>query len=322
MSSRLVLTLVLVALADVSAVGRGPAQSGSLRAQARSNDPNVNDVPSPAELEEQEEEGTEEQDVSMSQTAQQGDLIQSPLPPAAPVTSSSGAGQAEAFAAPSLPASPAENQAELRLSLAEQSSSTVTAAAPNLQHLPKFAPGTSISSAAAAATPFPITVPGMDRPLPSVQTAAKAVFPPIGLKNMSGSDKVVSSDGSSFNALHPPQEQRSADFEPANPDKYNNCNPPCIAGRGICNDNLCFCKSPYTGTTCQHKLNTLPRMSYPMVVAFSCVSVVFGVIFAQLLHAWIAGKLEARLTWLGDGIINKEVWCPPTGKNSAPRGHT
>eukprot|EP00397_Hematodinium_sp_SG-2012_P068137 GEMP01108982.1.p1 GENE.GEMP01108982.1~~GEMP01108982.1.p1 ORF type:complete len:158 (+),score=14.59 GEMP01108982.1:132-605(+) len=32
------------------------------------------------------------------------------------------------------------------------------------------------------------------------------------------------------------------------------CNPICSEGKGICNDGLCFCRSPYEGAACQHEV--------------------------------------------------------------------
>jgi len=29
------------------------------------------------------------------------------------------------------------------------------------------------------------------------------------------------------------------------------CNPPCVEGRGVCNDKVCFCKMPYKGLRCE-----------------------------------------------------------------------
>jgi len=89
------------------------------------------------------------------------------------------------------------------------------------------------------------------------------------------------------------------------------CHPPCIQGRGICNDNICFCKTPFTGTTCQHKMSNYARIKYPMLVAASGVCVVFGLLFAQIIHGFVQRRVEKRLVWLGDGMVKQEIWMPP-----------
>lgn len=108
-------------------------------------------------------------------------------------------------------------------------------------------------------------------------------------------------------------------FEPTK-EETSKCHPPCIQGRGICNDNLCFCKTPYTGTTCQHKLSSYSRIKYPMLVAASIVCFVFGVLFAQILHGFVTSRIEKRLVWLGDGFVKQEVWMPPDNTKGKKKG--
>lgn len=94
-------------------------------------------------------------------------------------------------------------------------------------------------------------------------------------------------------------------------EETSKCHPPCIQGRGICNDSLCFCKTPYTGTTCQHKLSSYSRIKYPMLVAAAAVCLVFGILFAQIVHTFVTSRIEKRLVSLGDGTVKQEVWMPP-----------
>merc|ERR1719281_1648877 len=164
---------------------------------------------------------------------------------------------------------------------------------------------------------------GHDAAVPSVSASASSVKPvampelssALLRKTQNTSGKVLSWSltdhgkhpshvGTAFHADAPPG------FEPLESGSYQSCNPPCIQGRGICNDNLCFCKSPYTGTTCQHKVGTLARVSYPMLVAFAIVSLLFGVLAAQIIHAIINLRSEGKLSALGDGYGRKEVWMP------------
>merc|ERR1712196_500681 len=53
-------------------------------------------------------------------------------------------------------------------------------------------------------------------------------------------------------------EEKPPNWPPKN-EKLFECDPPCIHGRGVCNNKKCFCKSPYAGSTCQHKETGLYR---------------------------------------------------------------
>merc|ERR1719198_1147089 len=115
----------------------------------------------------------------------------------------------------------------------------------------------------------------MSSPLVSSDSTAKLLFPtalPVSMRDLE--ERSSHGESSFHSADRPPMK----DFRPASPEKYNNCNPPCIQNRGVCNDNLCFCKSPYTGTTCQHEVSAIARVSYPMVVGFSIVIFVMGIL--------------------------------------------
>ena len=35
------------------------------------------------------------------------------------------------------------------------------------------------------------------------------------------------------------------------------CEPPCVEGQGVCNNNMCFCKSPFRGSSCQKSADEL-----------------------------------------------------------------
>merc|ERR1719214_447908 len=41
-------------------------------------------------------------------------------------------------------------------------------------------------------------------------------------------------------------------------DNPSYCNPPCTK-HGVCNDNRCFCKTPWTGSSCQHQIKVEKR---------------------------------------------------------------
>jgi hypothetical protein len=153
----------------------------------------------------------------------------------------------------------------------------------------------------ASPRPFAATVPGLSNsdsaiPVRSAKLPQSMAKPPLSF---------VSAPKNNF---------------PATLKETSKCHPPCIQGRGICNDNLCFCKTPYTGTTCQHKLSSYSRIKYPMLVAASIVCLVFGILFAQILHGFVTSRIEKRLVWLGDGMVKQEIWMPPDNAKGKKKG--
>jgi hypothetical protein len=117
--------------------------------------------------------------------------------------------------------------------------------------------------------------------------------------------------------VHPPKTDSSQLMAmpknwPPKPGKSKECDPPCIGGRGVCNDKICFCKSPYTGSNCQHKIQTLYRASYAMVVGFSIFSFLIGIILAKALAALIATvRNTTSLDSYGTIKTKMEQWVPP-----------
>lgn len=292
-----VIALVFAALPQVSAVGRG------LRAQTQPGTDSNSQGPSLAELEDQEE----DDESQLPPLAEANVLLQ-----AAPST--------ESGARPRLPEGSVPPQAtqyissrgsdDLHVATVDEVSSAVILQT-SLRTRGKAELGLSGLSASAPVVPssvqleklmekpFPVKVPGIPSALSSGNAAsAKALFPP---QQTPGS----SLPASNVSLIH----------------DIKKCHPPCIASRGVCNDNVCFCRSPYTGTTCQHKTGTLSRVSIPLCVGFAGVSLLMGILSAQGFHAWISGMHAQRLSALGDGYVKKEVWCPPTNKKSVARGH-
>jgi len=89
------------------------------------------------------------------------------------------------------------------------------------------------------------------------------------------------------------------------------CKPACIKSRGICNDNICFCKTPYTGTACQHEiLAGSYRFGPVMTSAIAVASVVFGIFVSQIVFSFIREQMEQRNASLGQETVNKESWTP------------
>lgn len=94
-------------------------------------------------------------------------------------------------------------------------------------------------------------------------------------------------------------------------DEHKQCNPPCKANRGVCNDRVCFCKTPYTGTTCQNEISAGSyRFGITLVAGCSMVCVVFGVLCAVIIYSFIRDSIEKRMVSLGDETVNKESWTP------------
>jgi len=150
---------------------------------------------------------------------------------------------------------------------------------------------TSAPPSQAATRPSPIVGEGIPEPLTHGDTKPKPLH---------------------FTKTGAVQAEPKGTFNPVKPQRI--CDPPCIQGRGVCNDDVCFCKTPYTGTTCQHKLGGWMRISYALLGAACVVSLFMGSLLAQIVHAIVQSSYEKRLSWLGDGIVNKELWAPPETK--------
>lgn len=93
---------------------------------------------------------------------------------------------------------------------------------------------------------------------------------------------------------------------------YSKCDPPCIDGRGVCNDNVCFCKSPYVGSTCQHEVTGLYRAPQIMVVGFSAACFFLGAILSKFVYAFAETAVEKRLEKYGSQQKKYESWLPPS----------
>lgn len=92
---------------------------------------------------------------------------------------------------------------------------------------------------------------------------------------------------------------------------YTSCDPACIPGRGICNDNVCFCRSPFAGSTCQHKQTDLYRAPKIMVVGFAAVCFGVGILMSKLMFSFSEHAIETRLEKYGAGKRRYELWAPP-----------
>jgi len=100
---------------------------------------------------------------------------------------------------------------------------------------------------------------------------------------------------------------------PPEPDPpTDECSPRCLEGRGVCNDNICFCRSPFTGSTCQHNVKNLFRVSYTITTGLAVGCVLFGILMAKLLTILVAGRRSSNaLAGYGENKQKHELWQPP-----------
>jgi len=316
---------LLTSLAEVSAVGRG------LRSQSQqSSSPNEADNgPSPAQLEEQEEdqEVPQEQDLPQLRGQQSGIIgasqsQNSPMLPAERSPQRLPAPEAKVDLGYSINNAASETLFEEPEPLSEESDSDNFPVTSSQEHNADLgllaqsadtAPQPSVTQVVhnlqerpqqAATRPSSITAPGM------LKGDAKPLFP---LPAAAAKPKALH-----FTKTGAFQAEPKGPFNVVLPQKE--CNPPCIKSRGVCNDDVCFCKTPYTGTTCQHKMNSWLRVSYALVAAAAVVALFMGGLIAQIVHTIVNGHFEKRLSWLGDGVVNKELWAPPEkAKKGAPK---
>merc|ERR1719158_518396 len=91
-------------------------------------------------------------------------------------------------------------------------------------------------------------------------------------------------------------------------DNPTHCDPPCTK-HGICNDNRCFCKTPWTGSTCQHQIKVEKRIGYTLVFGLIGVFFVMGAIVATLLFNYIQ-KAQKEFANYGNRTTRRETWKP------------
>lgn len=103
----------------------------------------------------------------------------------------------------------------------------------------------------------------------------------------------------------------------ASSDQYQACDPPCIEGRGLCNDNICFCRSPFSGSTCQHKVTGLYRAPKVMTAGFAVMCFFIGIILSKFVFTFSEHAVETRLQRYGDGKKRFESWAPPKQDKNA-----
>jgi len=177
----------------------------------------------------------------------------------------------------------------------------------SLQQLPGVAPQRSALPQWA--------VPGTFK-LPATVPEPEAVFqfspPPASLPVLGGRAAAASKPTSSWLQSNASLQEGAPKIPwPPSNQAYTSCDPPCIQGRGICNDNVCFCRSPFAGSTCQHKQTDLYRAPKIMVVGFAAVCFGVGILMSKLMFSFSEHAIETRLEKYGAGKRRYELWAPP-----------
>jgi len=103
---------------------------------------------------------------------------------------------------------------------------------------------------------------------------------------------------------------------PKDPNLFENsahkeCNPPCKGNRGVCNDMVCFCKTPYTGTTCQNEILAGSwRFGPALTIGATVMCILLGILASTIFYSFIRENVEQRMATIGEEKVNKESWTP------------
>lgn len=102
------------------------------------------------------------------------------------------------------------------------------------------------------------------------------------------------------------------------------CYPECVPGRGVCNDRICYCRSPYHGMSCERKFKAVARVRYEAAAGIVLVALILGIlagsgVFALTNSSWQnkytapepkkekSGEPEIPSTHI-HGMQSREVW--------------
>ncbi|CAE7027129.1 leuA [Symbiodinium natans] len=102
-----------------------------------------------------------------------------------------------------------------------------------------------------------------------------------------------------------------ASSAPATAVKTNqsSCDPACAPDRGICGHGVCFCRSPYSGPTCELEFKEdFVRFGYFTVVCLVSVAIVLGFFAADIV--WRVTRPSPKATAIGTQQVKKETWRP------------
>lgn len=96
------------------------------------------------------------------------------------------------------------------------------------------------------------------------------------------------------------------------PASLDDCNPGCIEGHGICSDNLCFCKTPYTGVQCERALSTtqIYRIKYAMASGIFTVALILGATLGTVFWHMVLAPRYKKPTNVTVQAVKTETWEP------------
>jgi len=104
---------------------------------------------------------------------------------------------------------------------------------------------------------------------------------------------------------------------------YNSvCDPPCMQGRGICGDGVCFCEDPYTGLQCEDQVQAAAtRVNWMYVIPIIFVAGWLGILLAEVMWRTCLGPdrdTRGAPKELGQGktLVRHEIWKPLCWKST------
>ncbi|CAD7928184.1 unnamed protein product [Amoebophrya sp. A120] len=77
------------------------------------------------------------------------------------------------------------------------------------------------------------------------------------------------------------------------------CTPECTAGRSMCQDNVCWCKAPYSGPSCEHQVDVRTRVGRLVFVSILLFVTLVGMILGIITSGIASGG--------GSGMANYDL---------------
>merc|ERR1719247_2254073 len=65
------------------------------------------------------------------------------------------------------------------------------------------------------------------------------------------------------------------------------CEPACMKDHGYCHDQICWCRDPWAGSTCQRERKPDPRVGFSLAIGMLCAAVAAGVTAAVVISQMI-----------------------------------
>ena len=86
------------------------------------------------------------------------------------------------------------------------------------------------------------------------------------------------------------------------------CEPPCAEGQGVCNNNQCFCRSPYRGSSCQSRSDGLQdRLPMSLSIGLCAGALFFGCLAGGLCQFGV-DRLTGKDLFTSNEDVRQEVW--------------